>query len=78
MPLSDHKAINIPVIDILNANAQIGEQLINAVVRWGFVFIKGHGSGFTSDVIDNMFQIVSLKASCFVEKTKHEKNNFYH
>lgn len=59
MPLSDQKAVNIPVIDILNADAQVGEQLVDAVVRWGFVFIKAHGSGFTPDIIDNMFQIVS-------------------
>lgn len=59
MELSSQEAINIPVIDILNADAQIGEQLVKAVVQWGFVFIKAHGSGFTSDIIDNMFQIVS-------------------
>lgn len=59
MQLSNQEAIKIPVIDILNANTQTGEQLINAVVQWGFVFIKAHGSGFTSDIIDNMFQIVS-------------------
>lgn len=59
MQLSSHEAVNIPVIDISNAHTQIGEQLIDAVVQWGFVFIKAHGSGFSSDIIDNMFQIVS-------------------
>lgn len=72
MPLSNDEVINIPVIDILNADIQIGEQLVNAVVQWGFVFIKAHGSGFTSDIINNMFQIVSLKASCFL--SRHEKD----
>ena len=61
MQPSDQKTINIPVIDILNADVYIGEQLINAVVQWGFVFIKAHGSGFTSDIINNMFQIVSFQ-----------------
>ena len=65
MQLSNQEAINIPVIDISVANSQIAEQLINAVVQWGFVFIKAHGSGFTSDIIDNMFQIVSSRHSAF-------------
>ena len=59
---TNQEATGIPVINISNANARTAEQLIEAVVKWGFVYIEAHGSGFTPDVIENMFQIVSKKA----------------
>ena len=79
MPLSTQEVINIPVIDILNADIQTGEQLVNAVVQWGFVFIKAHGSGFTSDIINNMFQIVSLRhLASLLDMRKILSINLYH
>lgn len=62
---TNQDATSIPVIDILNANAQTAETLIEAVVKWGFVYIKAHGSGFTPDVIENMFQLVSKRRSAY-------------
>lgn len=49
---------HIPVINISNANAQTGDQLIEAVANCGFVYIKGEGSGFTSEVINQAFEMV--------------------
>jgi isopenicillin N synthase-like dioxygenase len=63
MQASNQETIDIPVIDISNAQSQTGEQIVNAVVKWGFVFIKAHGSGFTPEIIDNIFQRVSHKSS---------------
>lgn len=63
MQAFNQEAIDIPVIDLSNAKSQTGEQIVNAVVEWGFVFIKAHGSGFTPQIIDNTFQLVSHEAS---------------
>lgn len=53
------EATTIPVIDISNAGTPTAEELINAVVQWGFVYIKAAGSGFTPELINETFQIVS-------------------
>ena len=49
----------IPVIDISKPDEQIGDELIAAVVKWGFVYLHGR-VGFTSNIIDDMFEIVSF------------------
>lgn len=55
--------VNIPVIDISNMDTQTGADLVNAIAKWGFVFVKGKGKGFTPDVIDATFQLVRSCAS---------------
>lgn len=58
MHTSTKNASFIPIIDISNANAQTGDDLVNAVTEWGFVYIRGIGVGFTKETIDRMFQLV--------------------
>ncbi len=48
----------IPVIDISNEDQQTGDELVDAVAKWGFVFIRGEGLGFTSRDIETAFQLV--------------------
>ena len=48
----------IPVIDISKPDEQVSDDLIAAVVQWGFVYVHGE-IGFTSEIIDEMFEIVS-------------------
>lgn len=49
----------IPVIDISSDGDELGEELVGAVVKWGFVFIHGNALGFDSHVIDDAFELVT-------------------
>lgn len=52
-------SLQIPVIDISNVDAEnTADQLVDAVTRYGFVFVKGEGIGFTKPVLDNAFELV--------------------
>ncbi len=66
MQCANQDATNIPVIDISDTNPETGEHLIDALVKWGFVFIKAHGSGFTEQIIDDMFKLVCAHISRFI------------
>ena len=51
--------VQIPVIDISEAGeAETADQLVDAVVRYGFVFIKGEGIVFTRQDLDDVFALV--------------------
>ena len=60
MDLSQRNGTNlqIPVIDLSQATAQTADKLIDAVSRYGFVFVKGEGLGFTSQMLDDTFALV--------------------
>lgn len=52
----------IPVIDISEASAaDTADQLVDAVARYGFVFVRGGGLGFTRQILDNAFTLVRPK-----------------
>ena len=59
MTTSDDAEVSIPVIDISKHNQQVADDLIEAVVKWGFVYVHGD-VGFTSQEIEGMFDIVSF------------------
>lgn len=48
----------IPVIDISNEDARTGIELVDAVEKWGFVFVRGEGLGFKLQDIEGAFQLV--------------------
>lgn len=48
----------IPVIDISNEDAQTGIELVEAVEKWGFVFVRGEGLGFKLQDIEGAFELV--------------------
>lgn len=50
--------LQIPVIDLSHATATTADGLIDAVSRYGFVFVKGEGLGFTSKILDDIFALV--------------------
>lgn len=59
---SNGSSLKIPVIDISEASeADTADQLVDAVARYGFVFIKGESIGFTKRVLDDTFALVRLK-----------------
>lgn len=58
MEASNTVEISIPVIDISNEDAQTGIELVDAVEKWGFVFVRGEGLGFKTQDIEGAFQLV--------------------
>lgn len=55
---SNGSSLKIPVIDISEASeADTADQLVDAVARYGFVFIKGESIGFTKRVLDDTFAL---------------------
>ena len=51
--------VQIPVIDISEAReAETADKLVDAVVRYGFVFVKGEETVFTKQNLDDIFALV--------------------
>lgn len=61
MEASKTADIYIPVIDISNEDAQTGIELVDAVEKWGFVFVRGEGLGFKLQDIEGAFQLVGFQ-----------------
>ena len=58
---SDVSSLQIPIIDISDADAdaeETADQLVDAVARFGFAFVRGEGISFTKPVLDNAFELV--------------------
>ena len=64
---SNDSNIQIPVIDISEASAadtvDTADRLVDAITRYGFVFVKGEGIGFTRPILDKVFALVRSKHS---------------
>lgn len=59
---SNDSSLQIPVIDIFEASAaDTADQLVDAVARSGFVFVRGQGIHFTRQILDNAFALVRPK-----------------
>lgn len=54
---------DIPVIDISNMNDDTGDQLVEAVHKWGFAFVKGSNTGLSALLIDHAFELVCICCS---------------
>lgn len=50
--------VQIPVIDISGNGQKVGNELLDAVTKWGFVFIHGEALGFDKEIIDDTFDLV--------------------
>src|SRR5271155_1139243 len=50
-------AAQLPVIDISNPSTALGESLINAAEKYGFLYINPNGTGFTEEVVDRQFDL---------------------
>ncbi len=59
MALRHNNEARVPVIDISKHDPQVADEMIAAVVKWGFVYVHGY-TGFTPVEIDSMFGIVRL------------------
>lgn len=62
---SNNSSLQIPVIDVSEGSAadtsDTADQLVDAVARYGFVFVRGEGISFTKHVLDNAFALVRRK-----------------
>ena len=56
--------VQIPVIDISEAGeAETADQLVDAIARYGFVFVKGDEIVFTRQILDDVFALVRPESS---------------
>ena len=53
----------IPVIDISADSEKVGDDLIAAIKRWGFVFIRGAGLSLDEQTVDDTFELVKIQPS---------------
>ena len=60
MPEPNGDAVDIPVIDISEANTNAAEELVNAAATYGFVFVQNNRAGVPPDEIANVFSLVNL------------------
>ncbi|KAI9793859.1 MAG: hypothetical protein M1816_007111 [Peltula sp. TS41687] len=57
MSQKNQDQIDIPVVDISTPNAHVGRELVDAAVRYGFVFIRNQGSEIAPTEIDEAFEL---------------------
>lgn len=59
-------AARIPVIDISatgeEAQAKVAQELVEAAIEHGFVYIKNRGADIPVEVVDNAFELVRLSS----------------
>lgn len=56
MALSHNNEARVPVIDISKHDTKVADEMLAAVVEWGFVYVRH--TGFYPPEIDGMFDIV--------------------
>ena len=59
--LNSAECLEIPVIDISNETLRTADHLVEAFIHYGFAFVKGQGLGFTSQFLDDIFEVVGLR-----------------
>ena len=52
--------LQLPVINLLQSgpDEDIGAALVDACAKYGFVFVRGEGLGFSSETLDDAFELV--------------------
>jgi isopenicillin N synthase-like dioxygenase len=56
--MASTEVIQLPVLDLNNANVETGKELVEAVKNYGFVFIKNNHNEIPVRDIEDMFQLV--------------------
>lgn len=51
------RVIDLPVIDISEFSVEVGKQLLDAAVTYGFLYISTNGTGFTESMVDREFEL---------------------
>ena len=58
--------LQIPIIDISRSDIQVGDVLVNAVAKHGFVLIKSTDLLVTGETVDKIFDVVSRVKAVFM------------
>ncbi|OCK82339.1 putative oxidoreductase [Lepidopterella palustris CBS 459.81] len=72
----------IPVIDISSPSPDVAKEILHAVAKYGFVFVKNHEVGIPPEDIQGMFDLSrdffsspsEVKAECSIHSSKSGKN----
>ena len=59
MTANECSRAQIPLIDLSGDEQRVGNELLEAVMKWGFVFIRGEALGFSPQVIEDTFDLVT-------------------
>ncbi|KAI9831324.1 MAG: hypothetical protein M1819_005098 [Sarea resinae] len=70
MSAIDEQDVRLPVIDISTPDARAGNEIVDAASKYGFLFIKAQGSGFSQNDIDRMFEL----SRQFFSSSREEKD----
>lgn len=52
----------IPIINISEPNESVGDALIDAASKYGFIYVESKGTGFTAEHVDRAFELVSTSS----------------
>lgn len=63
MAAANGDAVNIPVIDISEANENAAADFVDAATKYGFVFVKNNAAGIAPDEIRRTFALVHFMFS---------------
>ena len=55
----DQNKLELPIINISSLDEDIGELLVAAAAKYGFVYIKSTGLGIGAETVDKIFALVS-------------------
>jgi hypothetical protein len=58
MALSQSQEIRLPVLDVTTADTETAKELVEAISKYGFVFIKNNHNEIPPPVIEEMFGLV--------------------
>ena len=58
MSARECSSVQIPLIDLSGDEEHVGNELLEAVMKWGFVFIHGEALGFSPLAIEDTFDLV--------------------
>jgi hypothetical protein len=62
MAISNGDIVQIPVINISEPNESVGDALIDAASKHGFLYVESKGTGFTAEYVDRAFELVSTSS----------------
>jgi isopenicillin N synthase-like dioxygenase len=69
MAISNGDIVQIPVINISEPNESVGDALIDAASKHGFIYVESKGTGFTAEYVDRAFELSKL----FFDSPREEK-----
>lgn len=52
------QAVQLPIIDISDPTPEVARSMIDAAVKFGFLYIDTKGTDFTEEIVDRHFDLV--------------------